>query len=101
MFMFTEEKAFAGTGNCITYPRLSIDRQHQSFSSLQRITAAMNKGKIRSVHQNGVGDRVDFLIELFRVATARCNGETVVEMKIASSAIVIQAIGNVRVLLNF
>jgi len=98
--VLAQQKALAGTRNLVVDRGISIDRQYQPLPVLQRIATAVNKRKMGTIHQDSVDGRVDTLEQLLGIAVAARNGDAIVEMKVAPSAIIIETIGDVRILLE-
>jgi hypothetical protein len=56
--VLAQQKALAGTRNLVIDGGISIDRQNQPLSALQRVAMTVNKRKMGTIHQDSIGGRV-------------------------------------------
>ena len=99
--MLAQQKTLARPRNLITDCSMAIDRQYQSLPPLQRIGKTVDQREVRPIHERRLNRWVYLLKQAFRITVTARYGDAIIEMQIATPAVIVKTIGHVRILLNF
>jgi hypothetical protein len=95
-----KQKAFAGVGDLISKSCMTVNRQDPSRSVAQSVGSRVNQREVWLVSQNRIACGVNSLIEARGIGAAARDGDTIVEVQLTGTAVVVEPIGDIRILLQ-